>query len=887
MRRRFFYILIAIFHFPLAVNAQPCTQLGQNPPTAFPVCGTLTFTQSSVPLCGTRPIPVSCFDGASYMDKNPFWYKFTCYTAGTLGFTITPMVLADDYDWHLFDVTNQRPDDVFIDPSLFVAANWSFNSGTTGASTAGTNLLECAASPVTFSQMPTLIVGHQYLLLVSHYTNTQSGYQLTFGGGTASITDPNIPVITSAIPDCEGSKIIVKFSKALKCNSLTATGSEFILSPSGTIATALGHGCSSGFTIDSVTLTTSVPLAPGNYTISAVPGTDGNTLLDNCDAAIATGNAISFTIPMPPPLPMGVTQGSICAPTSVTIQFPDPIRCNSIAANGSDFIISGPSPVTISGVNMACNSNNETNTITIEFTAPILVGGIYMIQVTNGSDGNTLLGTCNRPVPAGSAVEFNLPVQPPLPMGTVNPPTCSPVSVRLDFNESINCNSIASDGSDFIITGGSTVTILGAVPTCTGGVTNSVTLQLSSPITLGGNYQVEVRLGTDGNTLTGNCMRVVPSGASTSFTVPLVFPASITSVNPGPCEPQRVRVVLDMPVKCSSITSNGSEFTVLGPSTVNVVSAMDNCSSGFTTIIDVQFSAPITVGGSYILHLVPGTDGNTLLNDCDLESRLSSLFFVVGDTLSADFDYSIVSDCNTNQVTFSAVAGNVSSWNWTINGTPAGTQPVISQTFPATSQPVVQLTVTNGNCSKTHTEILDFANGVIVDFDFPPVICPEDSVIFINRSSGPVDEWAWNFGNGSISNMQHPASQLYPVNGLETFYTVSLTGSNNNGCVVTKTKTIKIQATCLIAVPTAFTPNNDGLNDHFYPMNAFKADDLEFKVYNRWGQLVFHTNDWTKQWDGKLNGIPQSTGVYVWFLRYTHRDTGRKEFQKGTTLLIR
>jgi hypothetical protein len=63
--------------------------------------------------------------------------------------------------------------------------------------------------------------------------------------------------------------------------------------------------------------------------------------------------------------------------------------------------------------------------------------------------------------------------------------------------------------------------------------------------------------------------------------------------------------------------------------------------------------------------------------------------------------------------------------------------------------------------------------------------------------------------------------------------------------------------------------------------------DLRFSVYNRWGQLVFTTRDWRAKWDGKINGITQATGVYVWMLEYTHRDTGQKMFQKGTTTLIR
>jgi hypothetical protein len=58
-------------------------------------------------------------------------------------------------------------------------------------------------------------------------------------------------------------------------------------------------------------------------------------------------------------------------------------------------------------------------------------------------------------------------------------------------------------------------------------------------------------------------------------------------------------------------------------------------------------------------------------------------------------------------------------------------------------------------------------------------------------------------------------------------------------------------------------------------------------VYNRWGQLVFASRDWRKKWDGKVNGLLQTTGVFVWTLSYIHRDTKQQVFKKGTVTLIR
>ena len=76
-------------------------------------------------------------------------------------------------------------------------------------------------------------------------------------------------------------------------------------------------------------------------------------------------------------------------------------------------------------------------------------------------------------------------------------------------------------------------------------------------------------------------------------------------------------------------------------------------------------------------------------------------------------------------------------------------------------------------------------------------------------------------------------------------------------------------------------------NDRLYPLNAIKAEQLEFKIYNRWGQVIFQTNDWKKGWDGTYSGSLQPQGSYVWMLQYIHRDTKQKIQKKGSTILVR
>jgi gliding motility-associated-like protein len=161
-----------------------------------------------------------------------------------------------------------------------------------------------------------------------------------------------------------------------------------------------------------------------------------------------------------------------------------------------------------------------------------------------------------------------------------------------------------------------------------------------------------------------------------------------------------------------------------------------------------------------------------------------------------------------------------------------------------------------------------------------------DSVYFTNESTGDIKTWLWNFGNGQVSTVQNPPVQQYQILSNNNNFKVQLVVMDTTGCADTAYRNLKVADNCYIAVPNAFTPNNDGLNDYLYPLNAYKAINLLFSVYNRLGQLVFKTNDWTKKWDGRIGGVEQEPGVYVWMLIY--EDDARKKISlKGTTVLIR
>jgi len=102
------------------------------------------------------------------------------------------------------------------------------------------------------------------------------------------------------------------------------------------------------------------------------------------------------------------------------------------------------------------------------------------------------------------------------------------------------------------------------------------------------------------------------------------------------------------------------------------------------------------------------------------------------------------------------------------------------------------------------------------------------------------------------------------------------------------TDSVKVYDNCMpqVYIPSAFSPNNDGLNDIFRIINMNSQRLVNFNVYNRYGELLFGTDDAQRGWDGTFRNIPQPSGSYVYFIRYTDLQN-RPHLMKGTIVLIR
>jgi len=115
---------------------------------------------------------------------------------------------------------------------------------------------------------------------------------------------------------------------------------------------------------------------------------------------------------------------------------------------------------------------------------------------------------------------------------------------------------------------------------------------------------------------------------------------------------------------------------------------------------------------------------------------------------------------------------------------------------------------------------------------------------------------------------------------------VTLTVSNPFGC--TNSDSVYFDTDplcCVVYMPTAFTPNGDGKNDHYRPVFSGSHKFHDFRIQNRWGQTVFESSNNGDEWDGSLGGVPQDIGTYFYYLKY---DCNGKTVEKvGDFTLIR
>lgn len=173
----------------------------------------------------------------------------------------------------------------------------------------------------------------------------------------------------------------------------------------------------------------------------------------------------------------------------------------------------------------------------------------------------------------------------------------------------------------------------------------------------------------------------------------------------------------------------------------------------------------------------------------------------------------------------------------------------------------VTATDTNG-CETYDTMRVNVSPLPNVNAGIDATIFAGETTTLIGTASGAV-----NF-NWSPQNLISDTNSLQPTTSPLFTTTYILTAFNSDGCDASDSVIIIVLPPPVIDVPTAFTPNGDNVNDIIYAKGK-SLSDADFKIFNRWGQIVFHTADINIGWDGTFNGKQQPMDTYIYHIKVT------------------
>lgn len=390
-------------------------------------------------------------------------------------------------------------------------------------------------------------------------------------------------------------------------------------------------------------------------------------------------------------------------------------------------------------------------------------------------------------------------------------------------------------------------------------------------------------------TTLGNGTFVPDSSANSSYipgsndiangTVTLAF----VTTNNGGC--LAVRDTIDIAIIPSPVGNYNFTTPCLGGTSAftDQSTAIGGIASWFWDFDDTQTSTSVNpthvyaASGTYNVSLiVTSTNGcvDTVTQAVDVHYLPNAGFFSPNPCLNGGTDFTDTS---------SVVNSTIVSWYWNFGDGDTSTTQNPNHLYPAAgSYPVTLIVQSAFGCYDTLVQNTNVLPGPNAAFNISDnTVNQYENVVFTDQSTpaGTIVSWQWDFGDGTGDTQQN-TSHDYDSSGV---YPVMLIVTDNNGCVDTTREDVIVFMPP--DVPTGFSPGNgDGINDVLYVLGGpFK--DLDFRIYNQWGQLIFESHDQAIGWDGTFNGVPQPLGVYVYVVGATTLDDVFSEVSGDVTLL--
>ncbi len=711
-------------------------------------------------------------------------------------------------------------------------------------------------------------------------------------GGTWSSSNPGsatIGLTTGIATGISASTVTISYTTSGNCSvTTTLTINPLPAAITGTTSVCVGN------------VTTLSDPTPGGTWSSSNPGIATVSLLSGNVSGIAAGSA--------------------------NIVYTSALGC-SVSTPVTVF----PVPGAISGTNVVCEGYTTTLTNT-------LAGGswsssnisIASVGASSGIVTGITAGTANITymTAAGCYVSEKVTVNPtPVITGTTftNPTTC------VDQNGTITLNGL-SPGTTYTL---NYTSPSGPVTTTRTSSTSGQIIIINLPAGSYSNFSVTTSLGCTSNTVSGTIDLVMPpvpsmpvatnsspicEGNTLSFTANDVTPGvtytwtgpngfystlqnpfiSLTSVNTS-----GIYSVTATKLGCVSAQATTSVSVHVVPKITKLTSVNPKTCKGHEGSITIEgLLAGVAYGINYTIdgvtetaNLIADNTGKVTINGlgAGVYSNISVTFScqsnVVGPvTLSDPFpapnptiwSNSPICTGKTLKLNASDPVKDV-TYEWTgPHGFSSAEQNIEIPDITETDSGTYNLTIRYLNCPSYATQqVVVYPPLKLVNVT-PDLSAPSNGSVQLYAGGAQFYMWMPNDGTLSDPNIDSPVASPQE---LVTTYTVI--GMNHWGCSDSAKVTITIDDNVSEFVPNAFSPNNDGQNDIFRVGNLQYDKLIEFNIYNRWGQRIYHNEaDPASGWDGKFNGVPQDAGTYTYTI-ILNTPGGKTKVLKGDVILIR
>ena len=288
--------------------------------------------------------------------------------------------------------------------------------------------------------------------------------------------------------------------------------------------------------------------------------------------------------------------------------------------------------------------------------------------------------------------------------------------------------------------------------------------------------------------------------------------------------------------------------------------------------------------GSELLVDTSGDYSVFVTDEFNCKNVSNSILINIQSDFSADFYFEGI--CVNNPTTFfntSVSLGSIINFlTWDLgNGFKYYSDSVLYSYEIAGDYQVSLFIETAAGCKDSIIKTITVFENPNANFNYNPstisTLNPE--INFVNTSLNATP-YLWNFGDSIYSTLENP-SHIYDNPGL---YDVILIVVDSNNCVDSVMHGITMYYDFVLYLPSAFTPNVDGINDQFGPqglrMEEYKS--YLFYIYNQWGEIIFETEDINELWDGSNS----QSGSYAWSIVIVD-EIGKKRKKEGNVLLIK